>query len=134
MMPKNELEEIRVKLFNAEDNRDWKLYEALLSQDIEWISYGPPRRKTAVERAECVKTMVKAYQNLSAKFEVLNMVSDLEKGMVMAELQILSRRSVDVFKFEDGLIRREREYYDDILWLESQVKSWNLNWRRGIET
>ena len=115
MIPKDELKEIRVKLFNAENNRDWKLYETFLSQDVKWISYGPPRRKTAVERAECVKTMVKAYQNLSAKFEVLDMVSDLEKGMVMAELQILSRRSVDVFEFENMLIRREREYYDDIL-------------------
>ena len=93
MMPKNELEEIRVKLFNAENNRDWKLYEALLSQDIEWISFGPPppRRKTAVERAECVKTMVKAYQNLSAKFGVLDMVSDLEKDTIQMSLSDMEK-------------------------------------------
>ncbi len=92
MMPKNELEEIRVKLFNAENNRDWKLYEALLSQDIEWISFGPPpRRKTAVERAECVKTMVKAYQNLSAKFGVLDMVSDLEKDTIQMSLSDIEK-------------------------------------------
>ncbi len=109
MMPKNELEEILVKFFNAENNRDWKLYETFLSQDVECISYDPPRRKYLVGRAENVKTMVRAYQNLSAKFKVLNMVSDLEKGIVMAELQILSRKSVDVFEFENGLIRRERE-------------------------
>ena len=115
MMPKNELEEILVKLFNAENNRNWKLYETFLSQDIEWISYDPPRRKTMVGIAGYMKTMVKAYHNLSAIFKVLDMVSDLEKEMVMTELQILSRRSVDVFEFENMLIRREREYYDDIL-------------------
>lgn len=122
MMPKNELEEILVKFFNAENNRDWKLYETFLSQDVEWISYGPPRRKVVVGRAEYVKTMVRAYQNLSAKFKVLNMVSDIERGVVIAELELLSRRSVDVFEFENGLIRREREYYDDTLWLESKDK------------
>ena len=40
MMRKNELEEILFKLFNAENNRDWKLYETFLSQDVKWISYG----------------------------------------------------------------------------------------------
>ncbi|MHB1506979.1 MAG: nuclear transport factor 2 family protein [Cuniculiplasma sp.] len=119
MIPKNKIEEILLKFFDAENNRDWKLYETFLSLDVEWTSYGPPGRKTIVGRAEYVKTMVRAYTNLPAKFEVLNIVSDLEKGIVMAELQILSRRSVDVFEFEDGLIRREREYYDDILWLET---------------
>ncbi len=91
MIPKDELKEIRVKLFNAENNRDWKLYETFLSQDVKWISYGPPRRKTAVERAECVKTMVKAYQNLSAKFEVLDMVSDLEKDTIQMSLSDIEK-------------------------------------------
>ena len=91
MIPKDELKEIRVKLFNAENNRDWKLYETFLSQDVKWISYGPPRRKTAVERAECVKTMVKAYQNLSAKFGVLDMVSDLEKDTIQMSLSDMEK-------------------------------------------
>ncbi len=38
------------------------------------------------------------------------MVSDLERGVVIAELEMLSRRSIDVFEFECGLIRKEREY------------------------
>ena len=62
--------------------------------------------------------MIKAYRNLLPKFQVLNMVSYLEKGIVMAELQPLSRRSVDTFEFENGLMGREREHYDDITWLE----------------
>ena len=69
-----------------------------------------------------VKTMIRAYRNIPARFKVLNMVSDIERGVVIAELELLSRRSVDVFEFENGLIRREREYYDDTLWLESKDK------------
>jgi hypothetical protein len=39
---------------------------------------------------------------------------------VIAELELLSRRSVDVFEFENGLIMREREYYDHIVWKDSK--------------
>ncbi len=69
-----------------------------------------------------VKTMIRAYQNISARFKVLNMVSDIERWIVIAELELLSRRSVDVFEFENGLIRRERRYYNDAFWLESKDK------------
>ena len=61
-----------------------------------------PKRKAVVGGEAYVKTMIRAYQN---------MVSDIERGIVIAELELLSRRSVDVFEFENGLIRREREYY-----------------------
>lgn len=50
------------------------------------------------------------------------MVSDLDEGMVMTDLKFLSRKSIDVFEFENGLIRREREHYDDTLWLVSRGK------------
>ena len=123
MIPKNELEDKLLNFFYAENNRDWKLYETFLSPDVEWISYGPPKRKVVVGKAEYVETMIRAYKDTSAKFHILNMVSDLDKGVVMAELEIISRRSVDVFEFENGLIIREREYYDDTLWLESEDKS-----------
>ncbi|MHB8361460.1 MAG: nuclear transport factor 2 family protein [Thermoplasmataceae archaeon] len=123
MIPKNELEDILINFFYAENNRDWKLYETFLSPDVEWISYGPPKRKVVVGKAEYIETMIRAYKDTSAKFDILNMVSDLDKGIVIAELDLLSRRSVDVFEFENGLIRREREYYDDTLWLESEGKS-----------
>ena len=122
MPEKNELEEKLINFFNAENNRDWKLYESFLSQDVEWISYGPPKRKVVVGKEDYVKTMIRAYRDVPDKFKVLNMVSDIERGVVIAELEIRSRRSVDIFEFENGLIKREREYYDDTLWLESEDK------------
>ena len=123
MIPKNKLEEILTEFFNAENNRDWKLYETFLSPEVEWVSYGPPKRNTVVGRAEYVKTMIRAYRNLPAEFRVINMVSDLDSGVVIAELELLSRRSVDIFEFKNGLIMKEREYYDDTLWLDAESKS-----------
>ena len=122
MTQKNELEEKLTNFFNAENDRDWKLYESFLSEDVEWISYGPPKRKVVSGKKDYIKTMIRAYRNIPEKFSVLNMVSDIERGVVIAELEIRSRRSVDIFEFENGLIKREREYYDDTLWLESEDK------------
>ena len=122
MTQKNELEEKLTNFFNAENDRDWKLYESFLSEDVEWISYGPPKRKVVSGKKDYIKTMIRAYRNIPERFSVLNMVSDIERGVVIAELEIRSRRSVDIFEFENGLIKREREYYDDTLWLESEDK------------
>ena len=122
MTQKNELEEKLTDFFNAENDRDWKLYESFLSEDVEWISYGPPKRKVVSGKKDYIKTMIRAYRNIPERFSVLNMVSDIERGVVIAELEIRSRRSVDIFEFENGLIKREREYYDDTLWLESEDK------------
>ncbi|MCL4335169.1 MAG: nuclear transport factor 2 family protein [Candidatus Thermoplasmatota archaeon] len=122
MTKKNELEEKLTNFFNAENDRDWKLYESFLSEDVEWISYGPPKRKVVSGKKDYIKTMIRAYRNIPERFSVLNMVSDIERGVVIAELELRSRRSVDIFEFENGLIKREREYYDDTLWLEPKNK------------
>lgn len=58
MMPKNELEYILVNFFDAENNRDWKLYETFLSPDVEWILYGSPKRKAIIGKAEYVDYVV----------------------------------------------------------------------------
>ncbi len=73
-----------------------------------------------IGKEDYVKTTIRAYRDVYEKFKVLNMVSDLEIGVVIAELELLSIRSVDAFEFENSLIRREREYYLDTLWLESK--------------
>ena len=94
MTQKNELEEKLIKFFNAENNRNWKLYEMFLSQDVEWISYGLRRRKVVIGKEDYAKTMIRAYRDVPEKFKVLNMVSDPERGVVIADLDPLSRRSV----------------------------------------
>ena len=68
-----------------------------------------------IGKEDYVKTTIRAYRDVPEKFKVFNMVSDPERGVVIADLEPLSRRSVDVLEFENGPIRREREYYDDTL-------------------
>ena len=92
MPQENKPKEKLINFFNAENNRGWKLYELLLSQDVEWISCGPPKRQVVVKMDEYVKTMIRAYQNISARFKVLNMVSYIERWIVIAELELLSKR------------------------------------------
>ena len=89
MTQKNELEEKLIKFFNAENDRDWKLYESFLSEDVEWISYGPPKRKVVIGKEDYVKTMIRAYRDVPDKFKVLNMVSDPERGVVIPNLEPL---------------------------------------------
>lgn len=48
---------------------------------------------------------------------------DLDERIVVTGLQPVSLRSVDVFEFENGLTRGEREYNEDILLLEPEGKS-----------
>ena len=76
-----------------------------------------------IGKGDYVKTMIRAYRNIHEKFKVLNLVSDMEKGIVIAKLELLSGRSVDIFELENDSIRREREYCDDVLWLESRSKT-----------
>ena len=94
MTQKNELEEKLTNFFNAENDRDWKLYESFLSEDVQWISYGPPKRKVVSGKKDYIKTMIRAYRNIPERFSVLNMVSDIESGVVIAELELRARRSV----------------------------------------
>ena len=58
MMPKNELEDILVNFFYAENNRNWKVYETFISPDVEWILYGSPKRKAIIGKAEYVDYVV----------------------------------------------------------------------------
>ena len=94
MTQKIELEEKLIKFFNVENNRNLKLYETFLSQDAEWISDGLPRRKVVIGKEDYVKTMIRAYRDVPEKFKDLNMVSDPEREVVIADLDPLSRRSV----------------------------------------
>jgi hypothetical protein len=47
------------------------------------------------------------YINIQGNFKALNIVSDLEKLIIIAEIELLSKISVDIFEFENCLIRKE---------------------------
>lgn len=56
--------------------------------------------------------------NIQENFKVLYIVSKSEELTIIAEIEILSKRSVDIFKFENDMIGREQKYYGNTLWFE----------------
>lgn len=102
--------------FSAENARDWATYRSCLAEDVEWVCYGAPQRTVVQGRDSYVAAMQRAYTRWVATFSIDKLVVDEDQGLAYAELVIDGRRSVDVFEVENGLIRREREYFDDQYW------------------
>ena len=85
---------------------------------MEWTIFGPPGRSIIKGKTQYLETMKKYYGSHDSKFDIISIAVNKDKGIAMAELEMDSRRSVDIFEFKDGLIIREREYYDDSYWLK----------------
>ena len=119
-----EIDKLLLKFFDAEISRDWDAFGKYLSADVEWTIFGPPRRRVIKGRTEYLEAMKKFYSTNKSKFYIISIALNRDRGIVMAELEMDSRRSVDIFEFNDGLIYKEREYYDDHYWLtDSQDES-----------
>ena len=119
-----EIDKLLLKFFDAENRRDWGAYAKYLSDDIEWTILGPPVRRVIRGKKEYVDTMKGFYSTNKSKFYIVSIAANRDRAIVMAELEMDSQRSVDIFEFRDGLIFREREYYDDHYWLaESRNES-----------
>lgn len=108
-----------LNFFAAENTRDWETYSLFLHPDVEWTCFGTPERNVVSGREDYITAMRQAYGDSSATFTVEHLVADEEAGVIVAELEIQGRRSVDIFELRDGLIYREREYFDDIYWRAS---------------
>ncbi len=108
--------ETLLAFFEAENNRDWKTYERYLSTHVEWVSFEPPKKKVIRGISSYLNAMKRAYRGNRSRFSLETIAADEERQVAMAELFFDGRRSVDVFEFKNGLIRREREYFDDTYW------------------
>lgn len=110
------LEKIIYEFFQSENQRDWENYERFLSDEVQWIIFSTEGNRIVKGKQDYLKTIQRIYENLSSTFQILTILSNEELGIVMAELEMEDRRSVDVFEIKDGLIIREREYYDSAYW------------------
>lgn len=93
--------------FTAENRRDWARYAEFLHPDVEWaVGERVVRGRDAYLRA--IRT---AYEDSDMQFRQHQVLSS-QDGRLVATLLVDSEgsRSLDVFEFEDGLIRREWEY------------------------
>jgi len=61
--------------------------------------------------------MKRIYERNKSKF-IINSMTSNNKGIAIAELEMDSKISVDVFEFRNGHIFRQIEYYDDTYWLD----------------
>lgn len=123
-----EIEKRLLEFLDAENKRDWEEYEKYLSDDVEWTTFGPPGRRIVKGKEQYVTTMKNIYDKIHSTFRIVSIATNPEVGTVMAELEMSSRRSVDIFEFKDNLIFREREYYDDSYWL-TEFQSLSTNSR-----
>lgn len=129
-----EIDKLLLKFFDAETSRDWDTYGKYICDDIEWIIFGPPGRRVIKGKADYLGTMKRFYSTNKSKFYIISIAVNRERGIVMAELEMDSRRSVDIFEFRDGLIYREREYYDDRYWLtdsRNESSGWKTSGRES---
>lgn len=113
-----QLEKIILEFLEAENERDWQNYEKFLSDNVQWTFFSIEGTRIVKGKENYVDTMKKIYENVTSTFDIISILSDDELGIVMAELKMDNRRSVDVFELQNGLILREREYYDGVYWYE----------------
>lgn len=96
--------------FQAENNRDWESYRRYLHPDVVWTLHGK-EEKTYVGTDAYLNAMQAAYKGTDSRFRCLNM--DVSKdGQTIATLleNDAGERSMDVFRWTDGLIYREDEF------------------------
>jgi len=111
-----------IAFFQAENKRDWKSYRKFLAPDVEWVSFEPPKRRVVRGREQYLSEMKHTYEGRNSTFRVEMLLADEEHEFAVAELSFEGRCSVDIFELENGMIQREREYFDDTFWFAHLAK------------
>jgi len=95
------------EFFDAENRRDWDNYREFLHPQVEWVL----EEDVIKGRERYCETIVAAYAQSASRFRTHQV---LEAGGRRRIATLLvdtdGRRSLDIFEFEDGLIRREWEF------------------------
>ena len=95
------------EFFDAENRRDWDSYREFLHPQVEWVLEGDVIKG----REHYCETIVAAYAQSASRFRMHQMLEAEDRRRIATLLvDTDGRRSLDVFEFEDGLIRREWEY------------------------
>ena len=93
--------------FVAENQRDWRRYREFLHPDVEWHLRG----ETICGREAYLQRMIEAYDVLDITFRVSHIIKSAREDLIATLLiDEDGNRSLDIFEFEGGLIRREWEF------------------------
>lgn len=100
--------------FAAENARDWDSYRKFLHPEVRWTLHGL-RRTEEVEGIEAYMARIQAaYAHSQATFVCQQMTVSAAGQRIAALLcNDQGARALDIFDFEDGLIRAEYEFLLD---------------------
>ena len=95
------------EFFDAENRRDWVDYREFLHPQVEWVL----EEDVIKGRERYCETIVAAYAQSASRFRTHQMLESEDRRRIATLLvDTDGRRSLDIFEFEDGLIRREWEF------------------------
>ncbi|WOF21819.1 nuclear transport factor 2 family protein [Microbacterium betulae] len=110
--PDQELTRSLEPLFAAENARDWQRYATFLHPEVVWTLVDGADERRIVGREEYLAVIRRAYEGVSTRFRCVDMMIDEGRARVASLLiSDTGDRSLDVFDLEDGLIRREWEFF-----------------------
>lgn len=93
--------------FDAENRRDWDSYREFLHPQVEWVL----GEDIINGRERYCETIIAAYAQSASRFRMHQMLeSEDHRRIATLLVDTDGRRSLDIFEFEDGLIRREWEF------------------------
>lgn len=99
--------------FEAENERDWRVYQQFLHKGIVWQLFDEEVRSICGVQ-NYMQAMRKAYENSNVRFLCQDMQVSNDGSRVIAYLiNDLEARSLDIFDFKDNLIYREYEFLLD---------------------
>ena len=113
--------------FDAENRRDWDSYREFLHPQVEWVL----GEDVIKGRERYCEPIIAAYAQSASRFRMHQMLeSENHRRIATLLVGTDGRRSLDIFEFEDGLIRREWEY---LLGCGADWNGRSLICRRGQE-
>lgn len=102
------------RFFDAENAREWDVFRGYLHPQVMWFLHTEESHMPIAGREEYMDRILTGYKDSDASFTCERMEVSASGNRVVAFLKNnQGGRSVDIFDFEDGLIRWEYEYLLD---------------------
>ena len=106
--------ELLTRFFAAENSRDWAAYRGYLHPEVMWFLHTETEHTLVAGREEYMDRVLTGYQGTTASkagFVCESMLVSESGNRVIAKLKnSVGGYSIDIFDFEDNLIRWEYEY------------------------
>jgi hypothetical protein len=111
MKEKMDNEKSLLEFFSAENKRDWTRYKTFLHPCVEWILFSDSKRQITYGIGDYMDKMRSAYGKSEDSFICEKMITSCNGQRILAILvNNHGHRSIDIFDFENGLIRNEYEF------------------------